>query len=122
MQSLPEMDVIKRALRSRICPQCHARPTGSEQLSPDQPRSCEPGCSIFLHLPRVRDIVMTVHDPSLGPYEHALVENVCEKSCDVSATAGDFCAERSVRRCPLATYAGQVVEVIERVHGRKHAG
>lgn len=116
MQRLPELTLLERTIRSRICPQCFNRPKGSESLKPDQPRTCEPVCTIFIHLPKVRQVVLKVHDPSVGPYEKALVEEVCEGACTSSPTSGDFCSERTTRRCPLATYVTDVVSLIESVH------
>ena len=122
MQHLPTLNVIQRALRQSICTRCFRRPEASERLTPEVPRSCEPECTIFVHLPKLQELAGEIHDPMLAPYEHAMRELICQTSCELSSTPGDYCPERTTMNCPLSHYAADVVEVIERVsEAKSHA-
>ena len=112
MQHLTPLDVAQRALRARICRECFKRLPGSETLGPNEARSCEPECTVFLHLPRILEIAAEVRDPTLGPYDHAVRELICQV-CNASPTSGDYCSERSTVNCPLARYLGEVVDTLE---------
>lgn len=114
MQNLSQLDVAQRAVRARICPVCTQRPAGSESLGPDVPRRCEPHCSIFHHLPKMLNVVKNTKSPTLGDYEKAALENICQ-TCGQSPTSGDFCAERALVECPLSRQMGEVVDTLERV-------
>lgn len=114
MQHLPSLVVMQRALRHNICTQCFKRPSGSESLRPDQPRICEPQCQVFVNLPKLREIAAAVNSPTLGAYEHAVKEVVCQH-CKADQTSGDFCAERSSLDCPLARYMGDVVTTLSKI-------
>ena len=114
MQHLPSLVVMQRAIRHNVCTQCFLRPSGSEKLGSDQPRACEPDCQIFVNLPRLREIAGSVDSPTLGAYEHAIKEVVCQR-CQADETSGDFCAERTTRDCPLARYMGDVVSTLGKI-------
>ncbi|MCC6581285.1 MAG: hypothetical protein IT440_12690 [Phycisphaeraceae bacterium] len=115
MLNLPRSQVIERAVRQRICTQCFNRPEGSETLGPDEPRPCQPNCTIFINLPRLVDVTQRVHSPSMSPYERVVGNEICETTCEASATSGDYCGERTTRACPLSRYMREVLETIERV-------
>lgn len=113
MQRLVTLDVMTRALRAEVCPQCSQRqPLGPWPLN--QPRPCEKDCTIFINLPKLRIIAEQVRSPGLGPYEYAIQELICQ-ACHSSPTAGDYCADRTTRDCPLSRYSDLVVDVLERV-------
>lgn len=113
MQHLPTLEVMARAIRAEVCPQCSQRePHGLWPL--DQPRPCEAQCTIFINLPTLRNVAEQIDSPFLLPYERAMEQLICQ-SCTASPTAGDFCTEKSMRHCPLSRYAGLVVDVLERV-------
>lgn len=114
MRHKPALEVMQRAIRAQICTQCSQRPKGSEALPPTVSRSCEPECSIFVHLPEVKRIAEKLHESSMAPYERAVQELVCQ-TCNVSPTAGDFCDGRTSRNCPLSRYLNRVVETLEAV-------
>ncbi len=114
MQNLPSLEVMQCAIRTRICVQCYQRPEGSESQGPTVPRECEPQCTIFIHLPTLRQIVDTTHDPALRPYETAIYEMVCQQ-CEASPTSGDFCADRTTQSCPLSRYTAMVIDTLERL-------
>jgi hypothetical protein len=114
MQKAPSLVVAQRAIRSQVCPVCTQRPPGSEKLGPDTPRTCEPQCSVFHHLPKMLEVVAKTQSPTLGAYEKAALENICQ-TCGQSPTSGDFCAERSLVECPLSRQMGAVVETLEKV-------
>ncbi len=114
MQRLPEMELAQRAIRTRVCTQCFKRPVGSERLSADRPRVCEGECTIFLNLPKLQQIAESIHDATMGPYESAMRDMVCQE-CAASPTSGDYCEERRTVQCPLARYAPVVIETLERL-------
>lgn len=116
MQNVPTLQLMQRALRTNICRQCSQRPQGSESLDADTPRACEPDCTVFVHLPRLREIVSRIpaDDVTLSRYERAVNELICQV-CESSPTAGDYCGDRATRNCPLSRYLNRVVETLERV-------
>src|SRR3954452_2027576 len=52
----PNLDMLRRALRVKVCADCPRRPPGSECLDCDTPRACETHCPIFIHLPQIKAI------------------------------------------------------------------
>ena len=111
MQHVENLELMRRAVRSQICPHCHHRPKGSEALTPREPRACEPKCAIFLNLPVLEEIASR-HANEPGAYEQAIRKCVCQ-ACTLSDSSGDFCADGLTRSCPLATYAKQVIDLLE---------
>lgn len=103
---------LQRRLRESICMRCVLRPAGSEHLPAATPRDCEPGCQVFVNLPKLVRIALSVRGTTIAPYERACNELVCQQ-CQASPTHGDFCSERATERCPLALYLRDAVEVIE---------
>ena len=114
MRRLPSLDVMARGLRQNICTQCRFRPPGSEQLGPDEPRSCEPECPIFFNLATLQQIESTVHANTTQPYERAARELICQH-CERNPDTGDFCVDRTQQRCPLTMYFAEVIDTLERV-------
>ena len=112
MQHATLLPVVKNALRAEICTVCDQRPAGSETLGPTVARSCEDQCPIFKYVPKLVGIASTVRGQRLGPVEDLLLDHVCNH-CDVSQSAGDFCAERLSRSCPLSVHHLKVIETIE---------
>ena len=94
----------QRAVRSTICPQCWKRPLGSEHTDPMTIRSCEPGCTIFLNIPRLLGIAK--HDPTQPFVYENRIRNIVCSVCSATPTAGDFCEQDMSRTCPLSRYAG----------------
>ncbi len=111
MQHVSTETLVRRAIRCQICPHCHRRPKGSENLGPRVARLCEPNCPIFRYLPKLEEIAAR-HANEPGAYEAAIRDLVCQ-TCTLSPTAGDYCVEGMTRNCPLATYVKQAVELIE---------
>lgn len=114
MQKLADLVVAQRALRQRVCTQCSDRPPGSEAMPPTEARSCEPQCPVFVNLPALHHIAATTAGETLGPYEHAIRETVCQ-NCESTPTAGDYCGDRTTRACPLSRYTGLIVQTLERL-------
>ncbi|MBI1335546.1 MAG: hypothetical protein GC164_01135 [Phycisphaera sp.] len=110
----PPLEDARRAVRWIVCRSCAFRPHQSELLGPEEPRACEPGCQVFLNMPRIMEMVATTADKSMVTYERIMRDRVCAK-CQSSETSGDYCGERSVAHCPLSMYARDVVSVIERL-------
>ena len=71
MQRRPTDDVLKRAIRAKVCPVCYQRPAGSESLADDVPRACEPLCPIFQNVPRLLDVARAGADAPVS-YERSL--------------------------------------------------
>jgi hypothetical protein len=111
MQHLTLTQVMKRAVRATVCSQCYQRPIGSETLSPEEPRACEPTCTIFNNLARLKAIA---DRDDLPPWENLIKDRICQK-CEDSPSAGDYCAEGMTRTCPLSRYGGMVLEVLGKV-------
>ena len=118
MQNLqpPSISLAEIAIRARICPKCYQRPVGSEELDALQARSCQQNCTIFQNLPKLT-AALDVDTSRLDP-DHVMLKFVCP-TCHASTSAGEFCADRLARTCPLSRYAGEVLEILEdlrRVH------
>ena len=101
----------QRAVRSKICTQCWRRPVSSESMDPLTARVCEPGCSIFINIPRLLGIAK--HDPTQPFVYENRIRNIVCSVCEVSPTAGDFCEQDMSRTCPLSRYAGEILPTLE---------
>lgn len=112
MQHNPIDEVARRAVRAVACTQCYQRPAGSEALGPEVPRACEATCPLFLHLPTlVRLAPGLTAEP--GAVDRALQASVC-RTCRLSLTAGEYCAEFAARACPLSRYGSDVLTALAR--------
>ena len=112
MQHTPLIESAKHAFRATICPVCQLRPPGSEALGPMVPRICEPTCSLFLHIGKLKEIAEAAPDDRPLDYELAIRNQICVGCC-VKPTAGDYCAHRLNATCPLTCYAGHAVGILE---------
>lgn len=121
MQRVLADQVIRRALRARICPTCPHRPEGSESLGPLVARSCEGTCTIFVNLEALKKIARDCRGDPLASFERIIQEGICQH-CVASPSAGDYCIERFNRTCPLSVYAGQVLSIIESLLPRQAVG
>src|SRR5689334_11130248 len=108
---LLRLPMMQQALRANVCTQCWQRPAGSESLPATQASSCEGGCPIFIHLPKLAGIAAAERGDERGPYEEAVRSLICS-NCTLSPTAGDFCLEGLTRSCALSRYADRVVTVL----------
>jgi hypothetical protein len=111
------IDVMRRAIRERVCTECFMRPAGSERLGPDVPRECEGACTIFANLVPLRKVAaaMAEQDVSPGLFERAIRDSVCARCSHAIGSGGDFCAEHLAETCPLAVYGQRVIETLDRV-------
>src|SRR5688500_1978219 len=109
-------NVARAALRAGICTGCYQRPRDAGTLTPSQARVCEPTCTIFAFLETLERIA-TSGESGPGAFEHAMRERICSR-CNLSATAGDYCAELEARTCPLSRYAPRVLEILEDLQRR----
>ena len=114
MQHIPPLEVLSRVLRAKVCPLCIERPEGSSTWGPTRQRPCETDCNVFINLEKLREIAASIYDPNIGPYEKAVLEHICQE-CPYSPTAGDFCADRTTRQCPLARQLNLVIQTIESI-------
>src|SRR5438045_3712902 len=115
MQHESRHDVLRRAIRARICTECYQRPPGSETLSADEPRVCEPRCPIFLNVHSLGLVARKTDGEALPNYEQHLRNAICQH-CTTSITAGDYCVERLTRSCPLSRYLYDVLDLIEKLN------
>jgi hypothetical protein len=113
MQHQPIMDVLRRAIRAKVCTTCYQRPPGSEALASDVPRACEGLCPIFVSAPRLVNVAVICARAPVS-YEQSLRDLVCAR-CTIAPTAGDYCADFQARTCPLSRYAREVLAIIEQV-------
>ncbi|HVT88342.1 MAG TPA: hypothetical protein VHD56_05785 [Tepidisphaeraceae bacterium] len=114
MQNKPLIELTRTAVRAAICTKCYQRPVGSESLDSSIPRQCEGECAIFSHLPQL--LAAAKRDEKLSPDE-LMQKTVCS-SCDISPSAGDFCADRLTRACPLSRYSGELILILEKLLNR----
>ena len=75
MQHHPTADVLKRAIRAKVCTTCYQRPAGSESMPSDAPRNCEPLCPIFVSMPRLMNVAAVCADAPIS-YEESIKELV----------------------------------------------
>lgn len=116
------LDVLQRAVRAKVCPDCYQRPMGSERLGPEVPRHCEPDCAVFVHLQQIEQILQNTRSASLAAYEKGIRDVICQK-CHLSDSAGDYCSQWLTRTCPLSRQAAEIVSVLENVlRARAEAG
>jgi hypothetical protein len=111
MQDNRLIDLAKRRIRAQVCTHCYQRPIGSENDDWTIVRACEPTCAIFVSLPQ---LMRVAERPIVVSAEKVMLDNVCQ-TCERSASAGDYCAERLARTCPLSRYACDVMEIIETI-------
>ncbi len=119
MSRHPPLEVARRAVRKEVCTVCYRRPPLSEGNGPGFARPCEPACAIFVNLPALIRIVHQVHTPTLGGYENAMRNLICQ-DCELSPNAGDYCSKRTDESCTLARYEGQVIDILERIQLARH--
>src|SRR5437764_12601914 len=102
-------EVAQMAIRSRVCTKCYQRPEGSEHMGPSEPRKCEPGCTIFIGLPKL--VGATTHGPLNESPDEAMQKRICP-NCQASQSAGDYCIDRLDRTCPLSRYGAEVLQIL----------
>jgi len=96
---------IWAALRERVCSVClDRRDDGSCGLSGGHT------CALEAHLPRILEVVQTVHSPRMDEYVEAIRQRVCGV-CEQDAQGG--CRARNDGACALDAYLPLVVEAIE---------
>jgi hypothetical protein len=111
-----EMELVRRAVRAKICTRCYQCPRDQMALTPEVARSCEPECTLFHNLPALhaavaKDLMV------LADADRAVETLVCER-CKARPTSGEFCAEFSSRTCPLSRYGRDVIDVLVRMRDR----
>ena len=114
MVNHPKIEVARQALRQHVCLKCYMRPAGSEALPPTAARSCEPECPIFLSLPTLVRIDVQVKDETMGRYERAVRDLICQ-TCMATPTAGDYCVGQMTRSCPLSLYLREAIEALDKI-------
>ena len=111
-------DVLKRAIRGRVCSRCYQRPKGSELDPPHAARNCEPLCPIFLNLSRLVEVA-AVCASAPAAFEQTVKDLICAR-CTLAPSSGEYCAEYVVRTCPLSRYTRDVLEMIDAVQAARN--
>jgi hypothetical protein len=111
MQHQPTHDVLRRAIRARICPTCYQRPEGTDFDPPHVARDCEPLCPIFLNVRRLVEVA-AVCGSAPASFEQSVKDLVCAR-CTLAPSSGEYCSEYVARTCPLSRYARDVLELID---------
>jgi hypothetical protein len=112
----PTLDMLKGALRVKVCANCPHRPPGSECLGSDVARGCEAHCPVFVHLPQIKAIGEQV-DTMIASRERVLrgVMNRIREIHDRGVPPRlDETAERTVLR---GAQANRVARVVDRLMG-----
>ena len=117
MQHHTTDDVLRRAVRGRVCPTCYQRPKGSDFDPPHVARNCEPLCPIFLNLPRLVEVAAVCAAAPIA-FEHSVKDLICAR-CTLAPSSGEYCAEYMARTCPLSRYARDVLELIDTVQATR---
>jgi hypothetical protein len=98
----------KRSVRLKVCQTCYQRPLNSGLFGPEVPRLCETQCTIFTNL---ETLLAAGYVTRLSIDDH-LQESTCQ-TCHSCTSAGDFCADRLTRFCPLSRYGAQVMAIVQ---------
>jgi hypothetical protein len=117
MQRHTTDDVLRRAVRGRVCPRCYQRPKGSDFDPPHVARNCEPMCPIFLNLPRLAEVAAVCASAPVA-FERSVKDLVCAR-CTLAPSSGEYCAEYMARTCPLSRYVRDVLELIDAVQAAR---
>lgn len=112
MQNIERAEVVRRAVRARVCVQCPRRPLGSEKLGPTEARICESACTIFGNLCSLNGVAAHLAGDPLASYDREIRECVCQR-CVATPSSGDFCSEGLTRTCPLSLFGGEVLSVLD---------
>lgn len=110
-------DVLRRAVRARVCPTCYQRPKGSDFDPPHVARTCEPLCPIFLNLPRLVEVAAVCASAPVS-FEQSVKDLICAR-CTLAPSSGEYCAEYMARTCPLSRYARDVLELVDAVQATR---
>jgi hypothetical protein len=111
-----ETELIRRAVRAKICTRCYQCRRGEFSLAADVARSCEPQCTVFINSAAMYAAV--AEDlPVLADADLAVEQIVCE-TCHIRPTSGEFCAEFASRACPLSRYGRDVIDLLQRMRDR----
>jgi hypothetical protein len=116
------LDMVKQAVRARVCSRCSQRTHGCENLQPDAPLPCERTCSVFLNLPRLVYVAERL-DPLIGStgraLAHAMDNHTCacahatSRACHASGSAK--CGTIGVDRRPLRRHGQRVIMLIKQM-------
>ena len=110
-------DVLRRAVRARVCPTCYQRPKGRDFDPPHVARTCEPLCPIFLNLPRLVEVAAVCASAPVS-FEQSVKDLICAR-CTLAPSSGEYCAEYMARTCPLSRYARDVLELVDAVQATR---
>jgi len=112
----PNLDMLRRALRVKVCADCPRRPPGSECLDCDTPRACETHCPIFIHLPQIKAIGEQV-DTMIASRERVL-RGVMDRIREIHDRGEPPRLDRGTERPVLhRAQANKVARVVDRLMG-----
>ena len=100
--------VTKVAIREQVCAVCFRCPPNPENFPSSRPRDCEPSCEVFLHLPRLIELVRRFGGEQPCGYE-TIVGNLPCGACGSSIRCTDTCKTQR----PLDRYAAEIMAVLE---------
>lgn len=106
MLTTSELQQLERKVKDLICPVCtERRPDGSCELT-------EQECPITMHLPRLLDLVGSVHSDRMQDYVEKVRSDICSV-CRTTLSPIGQCDYRQEGRCALDAYLLPIVEVID---------
>jgi hypothetical protein len=125
------IDVLRRGIRTGVCPHCDQRAIDSDLLPVDEPRSCEGRCAVFCNLPALVEIIESL-DPQAGSgrnaggqerslaatIDHAVKALICLR-CQ-AVPAGSHCSNRTNTHCALVQNQPRVVRVLAGQYAAMH--
>ena len=71
MKRTPDIDLVRRCVRSRICAGCPYRTAGTKRVPPSTALPCEAACPVFVELRKLADVAR-LRDPMINPNDRAL--------------------------------------------------
>ncbi|MBI4455290.1 MAG: hypothetical protein HY644_05255 [Acidobacteria bacterium] len=106
MLSMQELKELEQKVKDVICPVCtERRPDGTCELT-------EQECPISVHLPRLVQIVSSVHSNRMEDYVQKVRDDVCS-ICRTTLSPRGQCNWRAEGHCALDAYLLPIVEVID---------
>ena len=118
IQVPPALNVVRHMVRDAVCRRCIARPTGSESLAPDVPRSCEATCPVFARLPRLQRLAEQV-DPMLRSRARVLEKDILwDCGGPEVAKTNRSTALDADQRCLLSRNARAVAAAVASLYGQ----
>lgn len=114
-------DVLKRALRAKICPVCEENRCEGRGDSAPVARPCELECPVFLNIEVLSNIARDAAGWSLTRQAPKVVSEICCQRCQRPA-AGEACHDFFNLTCPLCRHSGRPVAILEAIAAQIRGG